>query len=72
VVTTLGLTTAASYALSRQVDWWLVALLVAGGVLGSIGGIALGKRLADRRRLMEVGFAALVIVVGIYVVLRGI
>jgi uncharacterized membrane protein YfcA len=71
VVTTLGLTTAASYALSGEVDWWLVAILLVGGVAGSVAGIALGKRLADNRRVMEVGFAAVVIAVGIYVVMRG-
>lgn len=71
VVTTLGLTTAASYALSGEVDWILVALLVVGGVAGSVAGIALGKRLAARKRPMEIGFAAVVIAVGIYVVLRG-
>ena len=72
VVTTLGATTAASYALSGEVDWWLVALLLAGGVAGSIGGIAAGKALAGKRRTLEIGFAAMVIAVGIYVVWRGI
>jgi uncharacterized membrane protein YfcA len=72
VVTTLGLTTAASYALSGQVDWPLVALLVTGGVVGSLAGIALGRRLAARRRVLEVGFAAVVIAVGAYVTMRGI
>jgi uncharacterized membrane protein YfcA len=72
VVTTLGLTTAASYALSGQVDWWLVAVLLAGGIAGSLAGIALGKRLANKRRTLEVGFAAMVIAVGLYVVARGI
>jgi len=71
VVTTLGLTTAASYALSGQVDWGLVAVLAAGGVAGSLAGIALGKRLAARRRTLEVGFAAVVIAVGAYIVVRG-
>ncbi|HEY7808395.1 MAG TPA: sulfite exporter TauE/SafE family protein [Croceibacterium sp.] len=72
VVTTLGLTTAASYALSGQVDWWLVAILLAGGIVGSLAGIALGKRLAGARRPLEVGFAAMVMAVGVYVVMRGI
>lgn len=71
VVTTLGLTTAASYALSGEVDWTLVALLVVGGVAGSVAGIALGKRMAGKKRAMEIGFAAVVIAVGLYVVLRG-
>jgi uncharacterized membrane protein YfcA len=72
VVTTLGLTTAASYGFSGEVDWSLVAILVAGGAAGSLAGIALGKRLAERKRPMEIGFAAVVIAVGIYVVARGI
>jgi uncharacterized membrane protein YfcA len=71
VVTTLGLTTAASYALSGAVDWWLVAVLLVGGGVGSLAGIALGKRLSGKRRLMEVGFAAVVIAVGLYIVARG-
>jgi uncharacterized membrane protein YfcA len=71
VVTTLGLTTAASYAISGEVDWYLVAVLLAGGIVGSLAGIALGKRLADKRRVMEVGFAAVVIAVGIYVAMHG-
>ncbi len=71
VVSTLGFTTAASYAFSGEVDWWLVALLLAGGVVGSLSGIALGKCLAGHKRAMELGFAAVVIAVGAYVALRG-
>jgi uncharacterized membrane protein YfcA len=70
-VSALGLTTAASYALSGYVEWRLVGLLVAGGVLGAIGGIALGKRLAGAKRAMEIGFAVPVAAVGCYVVVRG-
>jgi uncharacterized membrane protein YfcA len=70
-VSALGLTTAASYALSGYVEWRLVGLLVAGGVLGALGGIALGKRLACAKRAMEIGFAVLVAAVGCYVVVRG-
>ena len=70
-VSALGLTTAASYALSGYVEWRLVGLLVAGGGLGAIGGIALGKRLAGAKRAMEIGFAVLVAAVGCYVVVRG-
>lgn len=70
-VTALGATTAASYALSGFVDWHLVAVLITGGLAGSLIGIALGKRLAGHRRAMELGFAALVILVGLYVTARG-
>lgn len=70
-VAALGATTAASYALSGLVDWLLVAELIAGGVIGSLGGIALGRSLAGHRRAMELGFAAVVICVGLYVTARG-
>ncbi len=72
VVTALGLTTAMSYALSGFVDWFLVAILLAGGGVGSVAGIAIGKRLSARKRLLELGFAILVVVMGTYVVSRGI
>jgi len=72
VVTALGLTTAASYALSGYVDWTLVTILAAGGVAGAALGIALGKRLAGHKRAMELGFAVLVMAMGAYVIVRGI
>lgn len=71
VVTALGLTTATSYALSGYVDWPLVGLMVVGGLIGAGIGIPVGKRLAARKRAMELGFAALVIAIGGYVILRG-
>jgi uncharacterized membrane protein YfcA len=71
VVTALGLTTATSYALSGYVDWQLVGLLALGGMIGVALGIPLGRRLAGNKRAMELGFAALVTAMGIYVVVRG-
>lgn len=70
-VTAFGATTATSYALSGFVDWVLVGELIAGGLAGSLLGIALGKRLAGHRRTMELGFAAMVILIGGYVTARG-
>lgn len=67
VVSALGLTTATSYAASGLVDWTVTALLVAGGVGGTITGIALGRSLGARKGLLERGFAGVVIAVGIYV-----
>lgn len=67
VVTALGLTTAVSYALSGFVDWPVTALLVLGGMAGTMAGIALGRLLAARKGLLERGFAVLVIAIGIYV-----
>jgi uncharacterized membrane protein YfcA len=72
VVSALGLTTAASYALSGLVDWGATALLVAGGVGGTIAGIVLGKVLGTRKGLLERGFAALVVAVGGYVIASSI
>ena len=71
-VTALGLTTATSYAFSGYVDWALVALLVAGGVGGTVLGITAGKKLSQKRQALRLGFAMLVIAVGIYVVARGV
>ena len=69
VIAALGLTTAASYAVSGYVDWPLTALLVAGGVAGAALGIALGRRLAARKSLLERAFAVAVIAVGLAVAL---
>lgn len=71
VVSALGLTTATSYAMSGMVDWGVTALLVAGGVGGTIVGIALGRIIGTRKGLLERGFAAVVIVVGGYVTIAS-
>ena len=68
VVSALGLTTATSYAVSGLVDWRVTALLVAGGIVGTVAGIALGRALGTSRGLLERAFAAVVIAVGGYVV----
>ena len=71
VVTALGATTAASYALSGYVDWPLVALLIVGGLAGSVAGRAAGRRLASARRKLELGFAMMVIATGSFVIFKG-
>lgn len=71
-VTTFGLTTAGNYALSGLVDWWVAGLLIVGGAVGGLGGVAVSRTLADRKPGLSYAFAAIVIVVGIYVVWRGI
>lgn len=68
VVSALGLTTATSYALSGLVDWSVTAVLIMGGVGGTLAGISLGKKLGARKGLLERGFAAVVISVGGYVI----
>lgn len=71
VVTALGISTASSYALSGLVDWRLAALLVAGGIIGAAIGIQAGRKLAGRKRLMERGFALVVIAAGAYILAVG-
>lgn len=70
-VSALGATTAASYAVSGLVDWLLIAWLAAGGVAGSVAGRWVGSSLATRKRLLESGFAVLVIMVGLFVAAKG-
>ncbi len=72
VVTALGFTTAISYALSGLVDWQITALLIAGGVAGTIAGVALGHHLSvSRKGLLEKGFAIMVIAVGSYILVSS-
>jgi uncharacterized membrane protein YfcA len=72
IVSALGLTTASSYALSGLVNWGVTALLVAGGIAGTFGGIVLGKVLGTRKGLLERGFAAVVIAIGAYIIMSSI
>ncbi len=68
VVTALGASTAASYALSGYVDWPLVGLMTLGGMAGAILGQRASRRLSERKQLLNTGFAALVIAIGAYIV----
>ena len=70
-VTAFGLTTAGSYAASGLVDWWLAALLLGGGAAGSFAGARLNAVLAERKRLMTVLFASVVLITGVAVAGRG-
>lgn len=67
VITALGATTAASYAASGLIDWSVVLWLVIGGIAGTMAGRALGGRLSAHKRVLARGFAALVILIGLWV-----
>jgi uncharacterized membrane protein YfcA len=71
-VTAFGLTTAAVYALSGLIDWHLVILFVGGSIAGGLTGSRLAVKLAVRKRALSLLFAAVVAVVGVYVIVRGI
>ncbi len=64
-VTAFGLTTAANYALSGLVDWWLAAVFIAGGAIGGFGGTALAKRLSGGNTLRII-FPVLIFLVAFY------
>jgi uncharacterized protein len=70
-VTAFGLTTAVNYALSDLIDWRLVLLFVAGGIVGGLAGGRLATALATQKRALSIVFAAVVATVGTYVAVRG-
>ena len=70
-VSAFGAATAASYAVSGLIDWTLAGLFILGGALGGLVGARLGQRLAGHKRALTITFAGLVILVGLYVVARG-
>lgn len=70
-VTAFGLTTAFNYALSGLVDWALAGTFIAGGVLGSIGGTALSRRMAAAKGQLSTVFAGLVLAVAVYMIWQG-
>ena len=70
-VTAFGLTTAASYAASGLVDWWIAGLFIVGGLAGSLAGTWLAQRLAGRGRTLSLIFAVVVIAVGVAISVQG-
>ena len=70
-VTAFGLTTAGSYAFSGLVDWRLAALVIAGGIGGSLVGTRVNARLSEHRRALAAIFATIVISVGLYIIVQG-
>ena len=71
-VSAFGAATAANYAISGLINWPLAALFVLGGIAGGAAGVALGNSLTTRKQALSRMFAALVIVVGVYIVARGV
>ena len=70
-VTAFGLTTAANYALSGLVDWALALAFIAGGLLGSLFGIRLAKRLTASKDRLTAVFAGLIFVVAAYMLWKS-
>lgn len=70
-VTAFGLTTAASYSMSGDVDWMLALLFIAGGVGGGLIGARAAHGLASGRGYLNTAFAALIFAVAIYTFARS-
>jgi uncharacterized protein len=70
-VTAFGATTAASYAWSGLVDWWIAAHFIGGGLFGSLIGTQVARRIAGRGNALTMVFAAIVVVAGLYVAISG-
>ena len=70
-VTAFGLTTATSYAAAGLVDWWLVALFILGGALGSLFGTRAARHLATKRGALTRLFAGLILAVAGYTLVRS-
>lgn len=67
-VTLFGASTSASYAATGQIDWPVLAAMVAGGALGTIPGIFLARLLSRRALLARRLFAAMVLLVALFIV----
>lgn len=70
-VTAFGLTTATSYAWSGLIDWPLAGLFVIGGALGGVIGTRLARHLAGHKNALTRTFSGIVIVTGLYVIVRS-
>ncbi len=66
-----GLTTAISYAISGYVDWYVVLLYIAGGLVGGVFGVRFASRLGHSKRLLQWVFSTVVIFVALYMLYKN-
>ena len=69
-VTAFGLTSALNYAASGLVAWGIAVAFIAGGVIGSVGGMRLARRLAHGQALRLI-FAGMIFVIAAYMIWRS-
>ncbi|WP_242137856.1 sulfite exporter TauE/SafE family protein [Sphingomonas sp. TREG-RG-20F-R18-01] len=70
-VTAFGLTTAFNYALSGFVDWPLAFVFIGGGIVGSLLGTRIARRLSGTAGLLTTVFAVLIFVVAAYMLWKS-
>ncbi|HEY0725352.1 MAG TPA: sulfite exporter TauE/SafE family protein [Pyrinomonadaceae bacterium] len=66
-----GLTTAVTYALAGLVDWRVAGVFVLGGIAGGLLGVRLSARLSQQRGALSKTFAAVVVVVAVFVLWKS-
>lgn len=71
VVAIFGATAAASYAWSGLVDWWLAAVLIAGGAFGGLAGAHLGRHLAAHKSALSILLSSIIVATAIYILTRA-
>ncbi|WP_299805120.1 sulfite exporter TauE/SafE family protein [Tardiphaga sp.] len=71
-VTAFGITTAANYALSGMISWWLALVVVLGGIVGGLAGSGSARHLSLRPGALNIVFASIIIVVALYMLARNI
>jgi uncharacterized membrane protein YfcA len=70
-VAAFGLTTAANYALSGLLDWPLAATFIVGGLLGSVLGARVARKLSAGKGRLNTVFSALIVIVAGYMLYRN-
>jgi uncharacterized membrane protein YfcA len=70
-VSAFGIATAASYAFSGLVDWGVAATFIGGGMIGTIAGTVLSRRLSAQKGRLNSLFSALILAVAIYMLARS-
>lgn len=71
-VTSFGVTTSASYALSGLIDWPIAATFVGGGLIGAVTGGRLASHLSTKRGALTRLFAALIFAVAAYMLWQSV
>lgn len=71
-ITAFGSVTAIIYARVGEVDWHIASLFILGGIAGSALGQYASTHLADRKSTLQILFASFVMVVGAYVLHKGV
>ena len=66
-----GVTTALSYAFSGYVNWLLAAIFIVGGIAGGQLGCVAARRSASREGLLKILFAAMIVAVAAYMIVRS-